>query len=173
MDKAADALTKELGTIRAGRANPAILDRVTVNYYGEDTPLNQLAGIAAPEARLLTIQPYDKSILGDIEKGILIADLGLTPNNDGDIIRISIPLLTEERRKELVKQVKRSGEDGKVAVRNIRRDANESLKKAEKDSVITEDEHRRFSDQVQKNTDETITKIEAICSNKEKEIMEV
>lgn len=173
MEKAADALTKELGTIRAGRANPAILDRVTVNYYGEDIPLNQLAGIAAPEARLLTIQPYDKSILGDIEKGISMADLGLTPNNDGDIIRISIPLLTEERRKELVKQVKRSGEDAKVAVRNIRRDANESLKKAEKDGDITEDEHRRFSDQVQKTTDETIIKIDGICSNKEKEIMEI
>ncbi|GGE46300.1 ribosome-recycling factor [Pullulanibacillus camelliae] len=173
MGKAADALTKELGTIRAGRANPSILDRVTVNYYGADTPLNQLAGISVPEARLLTIQPYDKSILGDIEKAILMADLGLTPNNDGDIIRISIPPLTEERRKELVKQVKKSGEDAKVAVRNIRRDANDSLKKAEKDGELTEDEHRRFSDQVQKITDEAITKIDDICSNKEKEIMEV
>ncbi|GGH82122.1 ribosome recycling factor [Pullulanibacillus pueri] len=173
MNKATEALTRELGTIRAGRANPTILDRVTVNYYGADTPLNQLANISAAEARLLTIQPYDKSILGDIEKAILMADLGLTPNNDGDIIRLAIPALTEERRKELVKQVKKAGEEAKVAVRNIRRDANDQLKKAEKNGELTEDEHHRFADQVQKLTDDTISKIDEICSNKEKEIMEV
>lgn len=173
MSKAIDALRNELATIRAGRANPALLDRVTVEYYGAETPLKQLAGITAPEARLLVVQPYDKSILSEIEKAILKADLGLTPANDGSVIRIAIPPLTEERRKELVKLVKKAAEDAKVAVRNVRRDANDSLKKSEKDGEITEDDLRRFSDDIQKLTDKHIAKIDEIAANKEKEIMEV
>lgn len=173
MSKAIDALRNELATIRAGRANPALLDRVQVEYYGADTPLNQLAGITAPEARMLVIQPYDKSIMSEIERAILKADLGLTPNNDGGVIRISIPPLTEERRKDLVKQVKKAGEEAKVAVRNVRRDANDNLKKAEKAGDITEDELRRLTDDVQKLTDEHINNIDQVSATKEKEIMEV
>lgn len=173
MNKAIDALRNELATIRAGRANPALLDRVHVEYYGAETPLNQLAGISAPEARMLVIQPYDKSIMSEIERAILKADLGLSPNNDGSVIRIAIPPLTEERRKDLVKQVKKAGEEAKVAVRNIRRDANDNLKKAEKSGDITEDELRRLTDDVQKLTDEHIVNIDQVTSTKEKEIMEV
>jgi len=173
MDKTVDALRNDLISIRAGRANPALFNRVQVEYYGALTPLNQLAGITTPEARLLIIQPYDKSIMNEIERAILKADLGLTPSNDGQVIRISIPPLTEERRKELVKQVKKAAEEAKVAVRNIRRDANDSLKKAEKDGEITEDELKRLMDDVQKVTDQTITKVDDVASNKEKEIMEV
>lgn len=140
MEKAISSFRSELGTIRAGRANPSILDKVTVDYYGMATPLNQLAGVSAPEPRLLVIQPYDPSIAKDIEKAIQIADLGLSPVNDGDKLRISIPQLTEERRRELSKQVKKYGEDAKVAVRNIRREANDELKTAEKNSDIPEDD---------------------------------
>jgi ribosome recycling factor len=173
MNKAIDALRNELATIRAGRANPALLDRVQVDYYGAETPLNQLAGISAPEARMLVIQPYDKTIMSDIERAILKADLGLSPNNDGSVIRIAIPPLTEERRKDLVKQVKKAGEEAKVAVRNVRRDANDNLKKAEKAGEITEDELRRLTDDVQKQTDGHISDIDKVCANKENEIMEV
>jgi ribosome recycling factor len=173
MEKTVDALRNDLISIRAGRANPALFNRVQVEYYGALTPLNQLAGITTPEARLLIIQPYDKSIMGEIERAILKADLGLTPSNDGQVIRISIPPLTEERRKELVKQVKKTAEEAKVAVRNIRRDANDSLKKVEKDGEITEDELKRLMDDVQKLTDQTIIKVDDVASNKEKEIMEV
>jgi len=173
MSKAIDALRNELATIRAGRANPAILDRVQVEYYGAPTPLNQLANISAPEARMLVIQPYDKTIMGEIERGILKADLGLSPTNDGNIIRIAVPPLTEERRKDLVKQVKKAAEDAKVAVRNVRRDANDNLKKAEKAGDLTEDELRRLTDEVQKSTDEHITNIDNVANTKENEIMEV
>ncbi|GAF63683.1 ribosome recycling factor [Alkalihalobacillus trypoxylicola] len=173
MNKAVDALNRELAKLRAGRANPALLDRVTVEYYGAETPLNQLATISVPEARLLTVQPFDKSSINDIERAILKADLGLTPSNDGTIIRIAIPALTEERRKELVKLVKRSAEEGKVAVRNVRRDANDELKKSQKDGDLTEDDLRRYTDEVQKLTDKTIEKMDGISANKEKEIMEV
>ncbi|MFC4617373.1 ribosome recycling factor [Camelliibacillus cellulosilyticus] len=173
MDKAAEALRKELATFRAGRANTSLLDRVQVEYYGAETPLNQLATITAPEARLLIVQPYDKSVIGDIEKAILKSDLGLTPANDGSVIRITIPALTEERRKELVKLVKKAAEDAKVAIRNVRRDANDSLKKAEKDGEMTEDDFRRFTEEVQKTTDNQIRIIDEIAANKEKEIMEV
>jgi ribosome recycling factor len=173
MEKTVDALRNDLVSIRAGRANPALFNRVQVEYYGALTPLNQLAGITTPEARLLIIQPYDKSIMGEIERAILKADLGLTPSNDGQVIRIAIPPLTEERRKELVKQVKKAAEEAKVAVRNIRRDANDSLKKVEKDGEITEDELKRLMDEVQKLTDQTVTKVDEVASNKEKEIMEV
>lgn len=173
MEKAVNAFRREIATIRAGRANPSILDKVMVDYYGAMTPLNQLAGISTPEARMLIVQPYDKSSLGDIEKAIQKADLGLSPNNDGDLIRITIPQLTEERRKELVKIVKKYTEEGKVAIRNIRRDANDELKKAEKKGDLTEDELRRSNDEIQKLTDGEISKVDGIASEKEKEIMEV
>ncbi|OZM58603.1 ribosome recycling factor [Lottiidibacillus patelloidae] len=173
MEKAIQSLKREFTTIRTGRANPAILDKITVDYYGAPTPLNQLATISVPEARLLVIQPFDKSVIADIEKQIQKSDLGLTPANDGNVIRIAIPALTEERRKELVKVVKKYAEDAKIAIRNIRRDANDSLKKAEKDGEITEDELRRQSDDVQKLTDKQISEVDAVTENKEKEIMEV
>lgn len=173
MDKAVQALSRELATIRAGRANAAILDKVTVDYYGAPTPVNQLAGISVPEARLLVIQPYDKTVLGEIEKAILKSDLGLNPTNDGSVIRIAIPALTEERRKELVKLVKKEAEEAKVAVRNIRRDGNDDLKKLEKNSEITEDELRGYSEDIQKVTDSHIQKIDDVAKDKEKEIMSV
>jgi ribosome recycling factor len=173
MEKAIQSLKREYTTIRTGRANPAILDKITVDYYGAPTPLNQLATISVPEARLLVIQPFDKSVIADIEKQIQKSDLGITPANDGNVIRIAIPALTEERRKELAKVVKKYAEDAKVAIRNIRRDANDSLKKAEKDGEITEDELRRQSDDVQKLTDKQISEVDAVTENKEKEIMEV
>jgi len=173
MDKAIQAFSRELASVRAGRANPGLLEKITVDYYGMATPINQLAGIHVPEARLLVIQPYDKSILKDIEKAILASDLGLTPSNDGSVIRITIPPLTEERRRELVKVVKKYSEEAKVAVRNIRRDANDELKKLEKNGEITEDELRGYTDDVQKITDDHIAKIDAITKEKEKEIMEV
>lgn len=173
MKKSVEAFRKELATIRAGRANPALLDKVQVEYYGMMTPLNQLATIAVPEARMLTIQPFDKSSISDIERAIQKADLGLSPSNDGNIIRIAIPALTEERRKELVKLVGRYSEDAKVAVRNIRRDTNDELKKLEKDGELTEDDLRRSQDDVQKLTDSTIKEIDQIASTKEDEIMEV
>ncbi|WP_050614807.1 ribosome recycling factor [Bacillus testis] len=173
MEKAVQALSRELTSIRAGRANAAILDRVSVDYYGAPTPINQLAGISVPEARLLVIQPYDKTILGEIEKAILKSDLGLNPANDGSIIRIAIPALTEERRKELVKQVKKEAEEAKVGIRNIRRDGNDDLKKLEKANEITEDELRGYSDDIQKLTDAHIAKIDEVAKDKEKEIMAV
>jgi ribosome recycling factor len=173
MMKAIHAFTRELASIRAGRASASLLDRITVDYYGAPTPVNQLAGISTPEARLLVIQPYDKSILGEIERAILKSDLGLNPSNDGSIIRMAIPQLTEERRKELAKVVKKESEEAKVAVRNIRRDANDDLKKLEKNGEITEDALHGYSDDIQKLTDEHIAKIEQITKDKEKEIMEV
>lgn len=173
MEKAVASLRRELSTIRAGRANPAILDKVTVDYYGATTPLNQLAGISAPEARLLVIQPYDKSSVADIEKGIQKADLGLSPSNDGEKIRISIPQLTEERRQELAKLVKKYAEEGKVVIRNIRRDSNDELKKAEKGGDLTEDDLHHYTDEVQKLTDQEINRVDEIAAEKEKEIMEV
>lgn len=173
MDKAVQAFTRELATIRAGRANPSLLEKITVDYYGAPTPIIQLASISAPEARLLVIQPYDKSVIKDIEKAILSSDLGLTPSNDGSVIRIAIPPLTEERRRELVKLVKKYSEDAKIAVRNIRRDANDELKKLEKNGEITEDELRGYIDDIQKLTDNHIAKIDTITKEKEKEVMEV
>ncbi|WML49256.1 ribosome recycling factor [Neobacillus sp. PS3-34] len=173
MTKAIQSYTRELASIRAGRASASLLDRITVDYYGAPTPVNQVAGISVPEARLLVIQPYDKSILGDIEKAILKSDLGLNPSNDGSIIRIMIPQLTEERRKELVKVIKKESEEAKVAIRNIRRDGNDDLKKLEKNGEITEDALRGYSDDIQKMTDEYITKIDQLTKDKEKEVMEV
>ena len=175
-DKMAKAITgysRELASIRAGRANASLLDRISVDYYGAPTPVNQLAGISVPEARLLVIQPYDKTSLGDIEKAILKSDLGLNPTNDGNIIRISIPALTEERRKELVKVVKKAAEEAKVVIRNVRRDGNDDLKKLEKAGDITEDGLRGYSEDIQKLTDENINKIDEMTKEKEKEILEV
>ncbi|KMY49476.1 ribosome recycling factor [Peribacillus loiseleuriae] len=173
MEKAISAYTRELASIRAGRANASLLDRISVEYYGAPTPVNQVAGISVPEARLLVIQPYDKTILGDIEKAILKSDLGLNPSNDGSIIRIAIPALTEERRKELVKMVRKESEEAKIAIRNIRRDGNDDLKKLEKNGEITEDDLRGYSDDIQKLTDNHINKIDDITKDKEKEILEV
>ncbi|GKV67829.1 ribosome-recycling factor [Sporosarcina sp. NCCP-2716] len=173
MEKAISSLTRELASIRAGRASASLLDRISVMYYGAPTPLNQMAGISVPEARLLVIQPYDKTTLGDIEKALLKSDIGITPSNDGSVIRLAVPALTEERRKDLVKEVKKDGEESKIAIRNIRRDANEELKKLEKDGEITEDELRRYSDEVQKLTDSYITKIDSLAEDKENEIMEI
>lgn len=173
MEKAVSALSRELASVRAGRASANLLDKISVEYYGAPTPVNQLASISVPEARLLVIQPYDKTVLGEIEKAILRSDLGLTPSNDGSLIRLSIPALTEERRKELAKLVKKYAEEAKIAVRNIRRDANDELKKLEKNGEITEDELRTNNDNVQKITDEFIVKVDNVAKDKEKEIMDV
>jgi ribosome recycling factor len=173
MEKAISAYKRELASIRAGKANASLLDKISVNYYGAPTPVNQLAGVSVPEARLLVIQPYDKTILGEIEKAILKSDLGLNPTNDGSLIRIAIPALTEERRKELVKVVRKESEEAKIAIRNIRRDANDDLKKLEKNGEITEDDLRGFSDDIQKITDTNISQIDDITKDKEKEILEV
>ncbi|KPL61106.1 ribosome recycling factor [Rossellomorea vietnamensis] len=173
MTKAIQTFSRELASIRAGRANASLLDKISVDYYGAPTPVNQLAGISIPEARMLVIQPYDKSALGDIEKAIMKSDLGITPTSDGNIIRIVVPALTEERRKELVKLVKKEAEDAKVAIRNIRRDANDELKKKEKNGDITEDDLHGYSDDVQKATDESIVKIDNIAKDKEQEMLEV
>lgn len=173
MNKSIAQLKKELSTLRAGRATPSLLDRIQVEYYGAPTPINQLANINTPEPRLLTIQPWDKSSLGDIEKAILKSDLGLTPTNDGTMIRLAIPILTEERRAELVKTIKKYGEEAKVAVRNVRREANDDIKKIEKAGTISEDESRRHQETIQKLTDENIVAIDKIVTEKEKEIMEI
>lgn len=173
MSKVIIVFQRELATLRAGRATPSLLDRIDVDYYGTTTPLNQLAGITAPEPRLLVIQPWDKQSLGDIEKAIQKSDLGLTPNNDGNVIRLSIPQLTEERRKELVKFVRKKAEESKVGIRNIRRDANESVKQLEKTSDISEDERRRAQDYIQEITDKKIVEIDETLELKEKEMMEV
>ncbi|MBS4198986.1 ribosome recycling factor [Bacillus sp. FJAT-49732] len=173
MEKAIQAYSRELASIRAGRASASLLDKLTIDYYGAPTPVNQMASISVPEARMLVIQPYDKSILGAIEKAILKSDLGLTPSNDGSLIRLMIPQLTEERRKELVKVVKKEGEDAKITIRNIRRDGNEELKKLEKNGEITEDDLRGYSDDIQKLTDNHIKKIDDLTKEKEQEILAV
>ena len=173
MQKVTGAYQRELASLRAGRATPALLDRIEVEYYGTVTPLNQLAGISAPESRLLVIQPWDKQSIGDIEKAILKSDLGLTPNNDGEVIRLAIPQLTEERRKELVKYLRKKAEESKVSIRNIRRDANDEVKQLEKSGDISEDEHRRSQEKIQDITNQKITEIDEITDLKEKEIMEV
>src|SRR5690625_3147381 len=173
MDTAIQAFSKNIATVRAGRANPNILDNIFVYYYGAATPLNQLAQVGAPEARLLVITPFDKTALGEIEKAILKADIGLSPSNDGNIIRISIPALTEERRKELTRVVGKYAEESRIQVRNVRREANDQLKQLEKETSLTEDDLRMNQDQVQKKTDEYIKKIDDIAKEKEEEIMEV
>lgn len=172
MSKSEDALQRELGNIRAGRANASLLNRINVEYYGVDTPLNQMAQITVPEARVLLVTPYDKSSLKEVERAILASDLGISPANDGSAIRLVIPQLTEERRKELAKQVKAKAEDGKVAVRNIRRDMMEQLKRAEKDGDLNEDELHALEEQAQKVTDESVKNLEALADDKEKEVLE-
>lgn len=173
MARSIAALHKELARIRTGRASLALLDGMTLDYYGAPTPLNQLATLAVPESRLITIQPWDKSQLGPIEKAIQRSDLGLTPTNDGQVIRLSIPPLTEERRKGLVKQVKKIGEETRVAIRNVRREGNEALKSQEKAKEISEDENRRGQEQIQKITDRFIAKVDETLQAKEREVMEV
>ncbi|WP_134700404.1 ribosome recycling factor [Ammoniphilus sp. YIM 78166] len=173
MTKALAALRKELATLRAGRANPSLLDKVQVDYYGSPTPISQMANVSVPEARLITIQPWDRSQLGPIEKAIMKSDLGLTPTNDGTTIRLMIPPLTEERRAELVKLAKKEGEEAKVAIRNVRRDANDAFKKLQKEGTISEDDLKRYQDNIQKSTDSNIQQVDKIVQEKEKEIMEV
>jgi ribosome recycling factor len=173
MDESVGALRKELAKLRTGRASTALLEHIVVDYYGATTPLNQLATLSAPESRLLVIQPYDRSAIAHIEKAIMKSDLGLTPNNDGKVVRVPIPQLTEERRKDLVKHVKRIGEEFRVSARNHRRVAIERLKEAEKKKEITADDFKHGQDRVQKTTDEFIGKIDQVIKAKEAEVMEV
>lgn len=173
MKKAAQNLQRELGQIRAGRANASLLDRITVNYYGAPTPLNQMASIQIPEARVLMITPFDKSILQDVEKAIMASDIGISPTNDGNVIRLVIPQLTEERRKELAKDVKKEAENAKIAIRNIRRDAIDEYKKQQKNGDITEDDFRGLEKDVQTLTDNSIKEVDKIAADKEKELLEV
>ncbi len=172
MEKTINALKEEFKALRTGRASAAIFDKVRVDYYGTPTPLNQVSTISVPEARSIIIQPFDKSLIVEIEKAIQKADLGLNPSNDGKVIRISIPPLTAERRKELVKQAKATAENSRVAIRNIRRDGNDDLKKQQKDGSITEDELKTSEADLQKSTDKFIQEINKILDDKEKEIME-
>ena len=171
--KSKDKLKEELNAVRAGRANPALLDRVEVNYYGTPTPLKQLANVSAPDPRTLMVTPFDPKSVGDIEKAILAANIGINPANDGKAVRLSIPQLTEERRKELAKQAKSIGEEAKVAARNLRRKANDDIKKEEKAGELTEDDVKESLDDIQKITDKAIKEIDEIVAGKEKEIMEV
>jgi len=173
MSKSVDSLSKNLGTISTGRANPSMLDRVVVEYFGAPTPLNQLAGVSVPSSSQLQIDAYDKSCLNDIEKALILADLGMTPNNDGSVIRLNIPTLTEERRKDLLKQVKALGEEGKVAVRNVRRDGVDKVKKLEKSSSISEDQSKDGQNSIQSLTDKFVKVIEEVVAKKEKDVTTV
>ena len=173
MEKTLDILQEDFGAIRAGRANARVLDRIVVEYYGVDTPIGQVGTISSPDARTLVIQPWDGSLLKKIEKAIQTSDLGINPQNDGRVIRLVFPQLTEERRKELVKQVKKYGEDVKVAVRNIRRDEMDYIKKLKKDSEITEDDQKKAEKDLQELTDKYIKKVDEACAVKEKELMEL
>lgn len=173
MNKSVNALNNEYLALRTGRASAAIFDKVKVDYYGQETPLNQVASVSVPEARLVVIQPWDKSLLSAIEKGIQKADLGLNPSNDGKLLRISFPALTGDRRKELAKQAKNSAEGARVSIRNIRRDGMDEIKKLQKDGKISEDEQTSGEDKLQKMTDSYISKINALADEKEKEIMEI
>lgn len=173
MGKSIDSLASEYASIRAGRANPHILDKITVDYYGQPTNLQSVANISVSEARTLVIQPWEASLIKEIEKAIMVSDIGITPNNDGKVIRLSFPELTEERRKELVKDVKKKGEGAKVAIRNIRRDANDMIKKQQKANEISEDEQKDAEDEIQKMTDEFVAKIDTMVEDKSKEIMTV
>ena len=173
MDKSISVFSANLAEIRAGRANPAVLNKVMVDYYGVPTPISQVAGISVPEARLIVIQPWDASILKEIEKEILKSDIGINPNNDGKVIRLAFPELNEERRKEIVKEIRKMAEDARVGIRNIRRDAIDSVRKQQKDSEITEDELKMAEDEIQKITDKSVEEIDSILANKEKEVMSV
>ena len=173
MEKALASLEREFAKLRTGRATTALVDGIKADYYGTPTPISQMASVAVPDSRTITIQPWDKGGISVVEKAILKSDLGLTPVNDGRLIRISIPPLTEERRKELVKVSRKYGEDAKVAIRNVRRDANDSLKKLEKDKTITEDEQKKAEADVQKLTDKFVGEVDKKCAAKEKEIMDI
>lgn len=173
MKKALEVLRKEYGSLRAGRATPSLLDKVMVDYYGSPTPVNQVANVSVPEPRVIVIQPWEKTMLNAIDKAIQKSDLGLMPNSDGVVIRLAIPQLTQERRTEIVKVIHKKAEDCRVAIRNLRRDANESIKKVEKDKTVSEDEAKKAQDDIQKLTDKYIKEIDQIMAGKEKEIMEV
>ena len=173
MEKSLASLRRDFATVRAGRAAPSLLDKIVVDYYGSQMPVSQLANITAPEPRLLVIQPWDKGSLADIEKAIRKSDLGLSPNSDGSVIRLSIPQLTEERRVELTKMIRRIAEEGRVAVRNVRRDVNEEVKKAEKQSVLPEDESRRLQERIQEVTDRAVAEVDRLLAQKERELLEV
>ena len=173
MDKTVGVFENNLAEVRAGRANPAILNKIKIDYYGVPTPISQVAGISVPEARLIVIQPWDLGILKEVEKEILKSDIGINPNNDGKVIRLSFPELNEERRKEIVKSIKKMAEESKIAVRSIRRDGIEEFKKKQKDSEITEDELRMAEEEIQKITDKKIAEIDTLLDNKEKEVMSV
>lgn len=173
MDKAVKSLKREMAKVRTGRASVSLLDDIKVDYYGVPTPLSQVATLSVPEARLITVQPWEKNLIPDIEKAIFKADLGLTPSSDGQLIRLPVPALTEERRREMVKIIKRMSEDAKISVRNARRDANETLKMLEKEKEITEDDLKRSEKDVQQLTDEFVGTIDSVVQGKEKEVMEV
>ena len=173
MEKTLDVLASDFAAVRAGRANAQVLDRITVEYYGQPSPINQVGTVSSPDPRTLVIQPWDGSLLKAIEKAIQTSDLGLNPNNDGEVIRLIFPELNAERRKDLTKQVKKGAEDAKVAVRSIRRDAIEQIKKLKKDSLITEDDQHKAEEDAQKLTDKAIKEIDTVAAAKEKEIMEV
>lgn len=173
MDKAVESLRRDLSRVRTGRASLAILDDVRVDYYGTPTPLNQVGTLAVPEPRLITIQTWEKKLIPEIERAIQKADLGINPTNDGIVIRLAFPALTEERRKEMVKQVKKMGEEGKIAVRNARRDANEALKRLLKDKAVSEDDEKRGEKEIQELTDDYVARIDKVIADKEKELMEI
>jgi ribosome recycling factor len=173
MKKSIDSLSDEFGTIRAGRANPRILDQIRVDYYGTPSPLQSVANVSVPEPRIIQIQPWESKLIKDIEKAILVSDIGITPSNDGKVVRLIFPELTEERRKDLVKDIRKKAEASKIAIRNIRRDANDSIKKMKKSSEISEDDARVLEDDIQKLTDDYISKIDKLTEEKEKEILTV
>ena len=173
MTKTYDGLVKEFAAIRAGRANPHVLDKIRVDYYGTPTPIQQLANVTVPEARMIQIQPWESSLIKAIEKEIMTSDIGINPNNDGKVIRLIFPELTEERRKELTKQVKKYGEDAKVAIRNVRRDAVDFVKKAQKKGELTEDDQKKAEKDIQDLTDKYIKKVDEMCGKKYKELMEI
>lgn len=173
MHKTVEVLRKDLASVRAGRANPAVLDKITVDYYGTPTPINQLANVSVPDPRMITIQPWDKSAIKDIEKAIMKSDLGINPSNDGIVIRLNIPQLTADRRAEIVKTVKKKAEDAKVAIRNIRRELIDDIKQVEKEKLVSEDDAKKAQEKAQKLTDKIIKDIEDILDKKDKEVMEV
>ena len=173
MQKTIEVLSVDLASVRAGRASVSLLDKVMVEYYGTPTPVNQVASVTVPEPRMIVIQPWEKNLLKDIERAIMKSDLGLNPNSDGSVIRLNLPQLTEERRKELVKTVHKKAEDARVSIRNLRREANDSVKKAEKAKEITEDEAKKANDDIQKMTDKFIKEVDTVMEHKEKEVMEI
>lgn len=173
MQKTIEVLRVDLASVRAGRASVSLLDKVMVEYYGTPTPVNQVASVTVPEPRMIVIQPWEKNLLKDIERAIMKSDLGLNPNSDGSVIRLNLPQLTEERRKELVKTVHKKAEDARVSIRNLRREANDYVKKAEKAKEITEDEAKKANDDIQKMTDKFIKEVDTVMEHKEKEVMEI